>query len=264
VNIIQRNFLRLLRCGVFGERETVEPMSEWKWQQLFKLSQIHGVTPWIADGIRLSEDDFFLQLSPTLRQQFYNDKTARSDAREQQRLTNPLLNKELQQLSEEAGSEDATFNMLQDIIAIARNMLTKGISLRMLIALGSQLRSHRHEVLYDVMAKWIERLHMKEIARLEGALLMELFHFSPEEIPFTEATTNKKTKRVIEDIFRITQQKAEEWYFTQGKSIFVRTNNSNAMLWNLKQALKYGNYYPEEAVTSFMANFAHSLTHIEE
>ena len=264
MNIIQRNFLRLLRCGVFNERETVEPMSEWKWQQLYKLSQIHGVTPWIADGIRRSEDDFFLQLSPTLRQQFYDDTTAREDPRERQQLTNPLLDRKLKQLEEEAGSEDATFNMLQDLVAIARNMLTKGISLRLLIALGSNLRSRRHEVLYDVLTRWLERLHMQEMAKLEGALLMELFPFSADEIPFTEAATNKKTQRVIEDIFLITQQKAEEWYFTQGESIFVRTNNSNAMLWNLKQAVKYGNYYPGEAVTSFMANFAHSLTHIEE
>jgi hypothetical protein len=264
MDIIQRNFLRLLRYGAFGEREGVEPMTEWKWQQLYQLSQIHGVTPWITDGIRLSEDDFFLQLSPTLRQQFYDDTTERSQHRERQELTNPLFDHKLQQLSEEAGDDDATFNMLQDMIAIARNMLTSGISLRQLIALGGKLREKQNNVMYDVLEKWIARLHMKDMAKLEGALLMELFHFTAEEIPFTNATTSRKTQRVVQDIFRFTQQNAAEWYFTQGESIFVRTNNSNAMLWNLRQSLKYMNYYPGEAVTSFMKNFAHSLTHIEE
>ena len=61
--------MRLLRSGAFGKHEELEPMSEWKWQQLYQISMIHGVTPWIADGIRQMSDDFFLQLSPTLRQQ---------------------------------------------------------------------------------------------------------------------------------------------------------------------------------------------------
>lgn len=264
MEIIQRNFLRLLRTGAFGERETIEPMSEWKWQQLFQLSQIHGVTPWIADGIHLCEDDFFLQLSPTLRQQFYEDTTDRTQIREHQKLTNPLLDRKLQQLSEEAGDEDATFNLLQDLVAIARNMLTKGISLRQLIALGLRLREKNDDVMYDVLEKWLARIHMTEMAELEGALLMELFHFTAEEIPFTNATTNRRTQRVVQDIFLFTQQKAAEWYFTQGESIFVRTNNSNAMLWNLKQSLKYMNIYPGEAITSLMKNFTLSLTHIEE
>ncbi len=264
MDIIQRNFLRLLRSGAFEERETIEPMSEWKWQQLYQLSQIHGVTPWIADGIHLCEDDFFLQLSPTLRQQFYDDTTERQQIHEHQKLTNPLLDSKLQQLSEEAGNEDATFNLLQDLIDIARNMLTKGISLRQLIVLGQRLREKRDDVMYDVLEKWMTRLHMSEIVQLVGALLIEMFHFTAEEIPFTHATTNRKTQQMAQDVFLFTQQKAAEWYFTQGESIFVRTNNSNAMLWNLKQSLKYMNYYPHEAITSFMKSFALSLTHIEE
>ena len=82
MDIIQRNFLRLLRAGAFGEYEQTEPMSEWKWKRLYQTSQIHGVTPWIADGIRLGDGDFFLQqLSPALREKFYADNTeAETDA----------------------------------------------------------------------------------------------------------------------------------------------------------------------------------------
>ena len=30
MDIIQRNFLRLLKCGAFEQREQIEPMSAWK------------------------------------------------------------------------------------------------------------------------------------------------------------------------------------------------------------------------------------------
>ena len=42
----------------------------WKWQQLYKIAVKYGIGPWIADGIKTYSDDFFLQMSPTLRQEF--------------------------------------------------------------------------------------------------------------------------------------------------------------------------------------------------
>lgn len=265
MDIIQRNFLSLLRCGAFDAHEQTEPMSEWKWNKLYQYSQIHGVTPWIADGIRKRSDDFYLQqVSPTLLQKFYEDTTARTEERQNEELTNPLLNRKLQKLAEEAGPQDSTFSLLLDIIAIARNILTQGISLRQLIALGTTVRSHNRSIIYEVLTTWIAQLHMQQMAKLEGALLMELFDFDADEIRFTEASVTDKTKQVVQDIFQMTQKNASEWYFTQGRSIFVRTNDSDAMMWHVKHSAKYMHYYPSEAVTNFFRNFTHSLSHIEE
>jgi len=264
VDIIQRNLLRLIRCGAFDTGEQVEPMSEWKWQQLLRLSQIHGVTPWVADGILKRADDFFLQLSPTLRQQFLDDTTERAEPHGRQQLTNPALNRRLATLREEAGPEDVTFDMLEDLVAISSAILAHGISLRQLIALGLRLRNPENGVMHDVLRQWIDSLGMTAMARLQGALLMELFDFGAEEIPFTDASTSRQTAGAVKDLFRLTQQKASDWYFTQGESIFVRSSNSGAMLWHMRQALKYMSYYPAEGITSIFHNFAHSLTHIEE
>lgn len=264
MDIIQRNFLRLLRLGAFDEREPAEPMTEWKWDRLYQLSRIHGITPWIADGLRKSEDDFFIQLPPTLRQRFYDDNTPRTEPREPQELTNPLLNNKLQKLAEEAGTEDPTFNLLTDIIAIARNILTQGISLRQLVGLATCLRTTGDNVMYDVLTAWTAQLHLEQMAQLEGALLMELFHFRADQIPFTHAAITDKTKRVVTDIFSMTEKNAADWYFTQGESIFVRSSDSNAMMWHVKHSARYMRYYPTEAVTNFLSNFAHSMSHIEE
>jgi len=35
-------------------------------------------------------------------------------------------------------------------------------------------------------------------------------------------------------------------------------------MWHVKQSARYMRYYPTEAVTNFMRNFAHSMSHIEE
>jgi hypothetical protein len=239
-------------------------MSEWKWNRLYKVSQIHGVTPWIADGIEKCSDDFFLQITPVLRHQFEQDTTNRTEKREHQELTNPLLNHLLQQWAEESGKDDPTYRLLQSIVAIARNILTEGISLRQLILLGMYLRNTKDAIEYEVLRVWIGKLRMERMAQLEGSLLMELFGFTADEIHFTEARIDKHTRQAVCDIFLLTEKKAANWYFTQGKSIFVKSSDSDAMMWHVKQSAKYLPYYPSEAVTNFIANFAHSLSHIEE
>ena len=239
-------------------------MSQWKWNKLYQISQIHGVTPWIREGIHRYEEDFFLDLKPSLRQHFEEDATEMTEPPMHQELTNPMLNRKLQQLAEESGTEDPTFNLLLRLVNIARNILTQGISLRQLVMLGVYLRTTRDVIEYEVLKTWIKRLDMERMARLEGALLLELFYFNEREIRFTDVKAGKAIQQTVSDIFLLTEKKAADWYFTQGKSIFVRTNDSGAMMWHVKQSAKYMSYYPAEAVTNFVKNFAHSMSHIEE
>ena len=107
MDIIQRNFLRLLKSGAFGQRERIEPMSAWKWKRLYQLSQMHDVTPWVYDGIQISHDDFFLQIRQEQMIQ-WKESAMMADTEivkdEEQRLTNPLLNQKLQQWTEKEGN----------------------------------------------------------------------------------------------------------------------------------------------------------------
>jgi len=71
MDVIYRNIERLIAADAAdNEREPIEPMTEWKWRRLYQIACKYGIGPWIADGITVYDDDFFLQLSPTLRQQF--------------------------------------------------------------------------------------------------------------------------------------------------------------------------------------------------
>ncbi len=69
MNIIYRNIERLIYSDS-SQHEPIEPMTAWKWNRLYKIVLQYGIGPWVAEGIKAYQDDFFLQLSPTLRQQF--------------------------------------------------------------------------------------------------------------------------------------------------------------------------------------------------
>jgi hypothetical protein len=136
--------------------------------------------------------------------------------------------------------------------------------MRHLVELGIYLRTTKDQIDYQQLTEWIKKLHMSKIVKLEAALLIHLFNFKPEEIPFTETAVSKSTISVADDILNTSSEQAAEWYFTQGKNVFVSATNSGAMMWHVRHSAKYMSYYPSEAVTNFFANFAHSLSHIEE
>lgn len=69
-DVIIRNIERLLQLEADGEREQIEPMSEWKWNRLYKIVSRYGIGPWIVDGLKAYQDDFFLQMPSNLHQKF--------------------------------------------------------------------------------------------------------------------------------------------------------------------------------------------------
>ena len=52
MDIIQRNFFRLLRSGVLNEYESLEPMSNFKWNRLFQIIRVQGVEDIALKGIK--------------------------------------------------------------------------------------------------------------------------------------------------------------------------------------------------------------------
>ena len=70
MDIIHRNINRLVYLEAPDDREAIEPMSEWKWKKLYSIVRDFGLGPWIVDGMRAYSDDFFLQPSVALRDQF--------------------------------------------------------------------------------------------------------------------------------------------------------------------------------------------------
>lgn len=197
-----------------------------------------------------------------------------------QRLTNSILNRKLQSITEkEIRCCDSsyviidgvkievlppTLSLLMTIIRITRYILNEGVSLKQIVDLGIFLRQDGDSIDYDKLQKWIRQLKLQNMARLIASLLKKLFYFDESEMPFISGKASESANDVISDTFRISGNHTTDWYFTQGKNIFVRTSDSSAMMWQVRHSARYFRYYPSETVTNFFSTFAHSLSHIEE
>lgn len=369
MSVIQRNFFRLLRSGAFGQSEPVEPMSEWKWHSLYRLSLVHGVAALVWDGVAKRGDDVFMRLPQTLADEWRNtvgciesantkldmcacelfatfghqrlrpiivkgqalatlypvpahrtggdidiffpyepqadkaDEWAKENGsgideseterlrytwgevpvdnlRQPLRLTHPLLNRRLHTIVEQeirgCDSEYAvvngsrietlppTLSLLVAMVRIARYLINDGVTMKQLVDLGIFLRSKGDKVDYVTLQGWITKLGLRRMARIEGQLLTTLFGFDDDEIQFVEGKTDEDVSRIVSDMLQPNNSVDADWYFTQGKNIFVRTNDSGAMMSHLRHSLSYSRYYPTESLPNFFVTFAHSLSHIEE
>lgn len=270
MNIIQRNFFRLLKCGVYGTAETLEPMSIHKWNKLYQMAQLHNVQPFIYQGLCKCKSQFFLKLTPQQWQQWETATFLQQQDNDEEellrpyKLTNPLLNRQLQAILDDEGSDVSTRLMLVQIIRIARHILNEGLPLRLLIDLGVNLRDNTEKVNYDVLNDWLARLRFQQMAQLEGALLVDLFGFSASDIPFAGGDIDKKANIVARELAEYTSH-PEEFYFSQSPdSIFVHATGGSALVSRVRRSARYMRFIPSEALTNFFASFAHSLTHIEE
>lgn len=192
-------------------------------------------------------------------------------------FTNPILNRQLQQIvDKEIRCCDSKYTVIQDVkvecfpttlnlllqlARISHYILNEGISIKQLLDLALFLREEGEHVEVLKLQGWLKRLHMRTMASVIGELIVQLFHFQPNELPFV-SRWHINIDRIKKEIFM--KRDMSEWYFTQGKDIFVKTSNSNAMLFQMRHVVNYFRFYPHEMFTNFFASFAHGLSHIEE
>lgn len=277
MDIIQRNLFSLLRSGAFQSTEDIEPMSAFKWSRLYQLAVMHNVVPFVYDGIIRNKNQFFLHL--TEKQQKDWEK-AMSDYRAQEkeqdnleedeylrpdRLTNPLLNRRLQDILDDEHSDMTSRQLLLILLRVVRHLFNEGMPIRQLTELGIFLRKNSQRIDYLAVGKWIERLRLTQMTQLIGEFLIRLFGFSEEDIPFLKERKEKRIDHIAQELIEFTNTRSQDWYFSQQDGgIFVHNTNSSATFSHVRRSARYFKYYPSESVTNFFSSFVHSLSHIEE
>ena len=268
MNIIERNFYRLLRVGALHAEEQIEPLSVWKWNRLYQLSEMHDVAPIIYKGIEACRGQFFVQIPDALLEQWAkavpHDDSGENGLIVADRLTNPVLNRKLQDILDDEGSTTETRTALLHLVGIARFVMNAGTPVKRLTELAVFLRQSGNRIDHVQLEGWIKRLKLDSMAQLSAVMLVQLMHFTSEDLPFMKPTSEEKMERQIHEILRQKNSHPEEWYFSQGKDIFIHTSNASAMLWHVRRSARCFSYYPTETVTNFFTSFAHSLSHIEE
>jgi len=274
MNIIQRNFFRLLRSGALHSKEQVEPMSVFKWSQLYQLSIMHNVVPFVYEGLQNCKDQFFVRLTETQWKEWQNMvgnvssnqyDTDEDDLLRADHLTNPILNHHLQTILDDENSDLTSRRLLLIIIRIVRHIMNEGMPVRQLLEMGSFLRNEGKHVDQAQFMKWVNKLHLSPMCQLEGEFLILLFNFSKDELFFLEDKTNNDIEKIAQELIEFTNTRSQDWYFSQDNdSIFIHNSNTSAMFSHVRRSARYFKYYPSESITNFFASFVHSLSHIEE
>lgn len=251
MDVIKRNFVSLMCIGAFGDNQTVEPMSQYKWDVLYNVAAIHHVERVVDKA-----------LGKTFKQPLLNIPDAGMA-----RINNRLLNRRLQAIREhEPTDPDAsveTLNMLDIIVQTAEAFLASGMQMGYVLRTGMYLRSDGDKIDYIKLERWLHRLGMFRMAQLIGSILVDTLHFEKDEIPFLsrmERGAHSLAERAIDKPITI---KAEEWKMRQLDNGFVG-NNNRAMMQVARNCMRYFVYAPVESVSCFIARFNDSLANLEE
>ena len=232
---------------------------------------------YIYKGIEHCSDQFFVQIPQELDEQWRQAATEEASSDEEQNgqegkndllasdhLTNPLLNYQLQSMLDSENSNTETRTALLHLVGTCRFIMNAGIPVKRITELAIFLRQPGNRIDHTTLGQWIKKLKLESMVQLVSVMLVKLLNFKPEELPFMQPTSEEKMDKQLRELFQMRNSHAEEWYFSQGKNIFVHTSNSQAMLWHVRRSARYFRYYPTETVTNFLTSFAHSLSHIEE
>lgn len=282
MNIIKRNFLRLLRLGAFGENVVIEPMSKFKWEVIFHIANIHNVVGLIFDGIAKNKEnealipqDIILKYKKILDEEGYGIKAQATGSRPSVQLPdaglshmcNGFLNARLKRIREnEPQSADAsveTLNMLDIIVQATECTMTYGLSFATILRIGIYLRVDGDKIDFVKLENWLRKLNLTRMAQLEGSILIDIFGFEMDEIPFVNKMEPSAHKIAIEALEKPIRIDIEEWKIRQKSTIFL-ANNSKAMMKTVKNCMKYFFFAPVEASSNFLHRFASSLSNLEE
>ena len=263
MNIITRNFFRLLRSGALNEYEPMEPMSAFKWRRLDQMVHAQHVERAALKGIKNHQFDEMMNIPEDLA----NQTPDNSAHQEEPRLSNHYLNFRLSRIENaERHAIDTNvdaLNVLKIIVGNVSSMLNHGTMLSGIIELGSYLRNKGDKVDFGKLDTWLGKLQLRRMAQLQGSMLMSVFNFEQDELPFVRHVEAAANKLVLRSVTHSASDTAEEWHFRQLSSGFVQ-NNSALLRRNLRRSLRYITYAPLETVSNFFNNFARSLQEIEE
>ena len=278
MDIIQRNFFKLIRSGAFNDKSTIEAMSSFKWRRLYEIVMFQNVLDYFVRGVNNNANDKNLNLPAKLIDEIQakldlqdekqssrqeDDKIIGDDAE----LSNKWLNKRYHKIIyNEMHSIDTsteTLRMLQLIVFNTNAMLNRGINLDAIIRLGQFLRNKGDKVDFLKLEKWLSALHLQRMAQLQGSILIAVFGFEKDEIDFVKKEEPFAYKLTIKIISNLVKDTAGEWHFRQNSAGFVQ-NNGKMLRRNLRRSYKYISYAPIETTSNFINGFIKGLSEIEE
>ncbi|WP_455062758.1 hypothetical protein [Prevotella fusca] len=271
MDVIQRNFFRILCSGAFGTQSSIEPMSPFKWRRLMQMVDAQHVMPIFINGVAKHSMDEGLNLPDSIiadiKAKQGERKSLAARIPESVKLSNRLLNRRLRNLMyNELHSIDTSveaLDMLKLIVSNSELMFTRGMNLGGIITMGEYLRTRGDKVDFVKLESWLNSLQLHAMAELQGNVLISVFGFEEDELPFVTKSDPKAYRLTLRSISDLAKDTAQEWHFKQNSAGFVQNNNA-VLRRNLSRSLRYVGYAPIETTSNFFHNFVRSLSEIEE
>lgn len=274
MKVVVRNFIKLLSVGAFNNNEPIERMSEYKWNQLFKISTVNNVSDFIASGIiktSASHEYMIPETTLNIATNLYKGNYYSSENGENLKFTQTkekkfscfYLNHRFNKIIfNEIHSIDTSIDsliFLNKLIDYTSKLLSKGVSLRDLIELGLYLRENGDKTDFVKTDRWIRTLKMRNITNIIGCYLISAFKFEADEIPFLK----KFNKNSYNDIYTSIKKSLNTIHDIQ--DIDEEDDNITSQLYRQNaQTIKYFSYFPMEVTSKFLSNISKSLSNIEE
>ncbi|WP_311550437.1 hypothetical protein [Prevotella aurantiaca] len=277
MDIIQRNFFKLIRSGAFNDKSVIEVMSPFKWRRLYEIVMFQNVLDYFVRGVNNIANDKNLNLPAELIEEIQKEldlQDGRNYKHQGNKVTNnktdlssSLLNKKFHKIIyNELHSIDTsveTLDILKLIVSNTNAMLKHGINLDSIIKLGQYLRNKGDKIDFLKLEGWLSSLHLQRMAQLQGSILIAVFGFEKEEIDFVKKEEPIAYKLTIKIISNLVKDTAGEWHFRQNSAGFVQ-NNGKMLRRNLRRSYKYIKYAPLETTSNFINGFIKGLSEIEE
>lgn len=275
MQVVIRNFIKLLSAGAFHSNNEIEEMSEYKWNQLLYIAKINNVDDFITSGIiyseKLSNAVIPSNIKGKINNEIYNNETTHASQEYQykpinnsiKKFSNSYLNKKLNKIIfDEVHCIDTsvdTITFLTKSIDNVNNLISSKSYLRDLIMFGLYLREYGNKIDFIKIENWLSILKMKKIMNLIALYLITYFNFDAEEIPFYTKSGKDKSTRIklpIETIQKVNDDTDNS------------TKEPNILIYNIPKPstsmLKYFSYYPLETLSIYFSNIFRSLSNIEE
>ena len=74
-------------------------------------------------------------------------------------------------------------DLLELLIDNVSNLFRKGLSIKLVLELGTYLRNNGDDVDFNKLNRWLSSLHIVNITALIGSILITVFKFDKSEVP---------------------------------------------------------------------------------
>lgn len=239
-------------------------MSPFKWESLWRMATQQHLEATTMSALRLYSHNGHPELPITLLQ---TPTPPTPSVPQHPQLSCGWLQRRLHRIEQEElhaiDTNVAALDVLHIVVDTVSTMLNQGQMLAGVLKLGTYLRTKGQNVDFVKLESWLDRLFLHRMAQLQGSILITVFGFEAEELPFVAHVEPAAERLALRSITHAANDTAEEWHFRQTRAGFV-SNNSALLRRNLRRSIRFMAYAPLETVSNFVNSFARSLQEIEE